>query len=180
MNQEQLNEILDKHKKWRHAEDGGERADLRRANLGEANLREANLRGANLGEANLREANLRGANLGEANLRGADLGEANLRGANLWGADLRGANLRGCAGNRNELKSIFISGTYSITYSFEYLQIGCERHKITDWWEFDDTRILNMDGKTALKWWREWKDTLKMLIEKSPAVATVKEGEVTI
>ena len=55
---------------------------------------EADLRGANLGEADLREANLRGANLGEANLRGADLRGADLREANLGEADLREANLR--------------------------------------------------------------------------------------
>ena len=78
-------------------------ADLRGANLYEADLREANLRGANLYEAdlcganlcgaNLREANLRGANLYEADLRGANLRGANLREANLYEADLRGANL---------------------------------------------------------------------------------------
>jgi len=38
----------------------------------------ANLRGANLSEADLSEANLRGANLHEADLRGAHLSEANL------------------------------------------------------------------------------------------------------
>ena len=41
----------------------------------------ANLRGANLYEANLRGANLCGANLYEADLRGANLYGANLRGA---------------------------------------------------------------------------------------------------
>jgi uncharacterized protein YjbI with pentapeptide repeats len=65
-------------------------ANLRGANLREANLWGANLRGANLWGADLRGADLRGANLWEADLRGA-----NLRGAKLWGADLRGANLWG-------------------------------------------------------------------------------------
>jgi len=78
-------------------------ADLREANLCEANLRGAdlggaNLRGADLGEADLRGADLRGADLGEADLmgadlRGADLGEADLMGANLGKANLGGANL---------------------------------------------------------------------------------------
>ena len=75
-------------------------ADLREANLYEAdlygaNLREADLRGADLRGANLYEADLREADLRGANLRGADLREADLRGANLYGADLYGANLRG-------------------------------------------------------------------------------------
>jgi len=72
-----------------------EEADLRGADLREANLREADLRGADLREANLREANLRGADLREANLREAGLREANLRGADLREANLRGADLRG-------------------------------------------------------------------------------------
>ena len=76
MTKEQLNEILEKHKKWLNDEPGGERA---------------NLRGADLFEANLFGANLRGADLFEANLLGANLRGADLRGADLFGADLRGA-----------------------------------------------------------------------------------------
>ena len=70
--------------------------DLRGADLRGANLSEANLRGADLRGANLSEANLRGADLSEANLSEADLRGANLRGANLGDADLRDADLRGC------------------------------------------------------------------------------------
>lgn len=53
MKQEELQEILDAHKKWINNEDGGVRADLRRADL----------RGANLSGADLRRADLRGADL---------------------------------------------------------------------------------------------------------------------
>ncbi len=84
MDNEKLKETLERHRKWLDDEDGGERADLREANLCVADLREANLRGADLRGADLRGADLRGANL-----RGADL-----YGANLRVADLRGANLR--------------------------------------------------------------------------------------
>ena len=69
-------EVLQRHAKWLKNEEGGEKADLRDANLQDVNLWGADLRGANL----------RGANLWGATLRGA-----NLRGANLWGANLRGA-----------------------------------------------------------------------------------------
>ena len=67
MTKEQLNEVLEKHKKWINAEPGGERANLQGANLWGANLQRADLRGANLQGANLWEANLQGANLWEAN-----------------------------------------------------------------------------------------------------------------
>src|SRR3990167_803422 len=65
------------------------------ANLRDANLRDANLTGADLTDANLTGANLMDANLTGANLSGADLMDANLTGANLSGADLMDANLTG-------------------------------------------------------------------------------------
>ena len=110
MKTNELNAILEAHKKWLNNYYDGikanlygdnlreanlREADLREADLRKANLREANLYGANLYGANLREANLRGANLREANLYGANLREANLRGANLYGANLREADLYG-------------------------------------------------------------------------------------
>jgi len=114
VNREDLAAVLQKHAAWLQSEEGGERANLRGADLQEADLRanlsgatlweadlsganlsEANLSGANLREANLRGADLRDANLREANLRGADLREADLSGADLREADLSGANLRG-------------------------------------------------------------------------------------
>ena len=109
MNKDELKSILEQHWLW-DVGYGGERANLRDAdlqgadlpcaNLRDANLRGADLRGADLPFANLRGADLRGANLRDAdlkgaNLKGADLRDANLQGANLRGADLRGANLQG-------------------------------------------------------------------------------------
>ncbi|MGL5219603.1 MAG: pentapeptide repeat-containing protein [Plesiomonas shigelloides] len=168
MKREELKVILDDHKKWLDG-DGGSRANLRDANLRGANLRDANLRGANLCGANLYGANLCGANLYGANLYGANLCGANLYGANLCDANLCDANLWGCSGELNRIKSIFVSSVYAITYTSEYLQIGCQRHKIAEWWDFDDSTIAEMDGETALQFWLEWKDTIRNLIEKSPA-----------
>lgn len=104
-------------------------------------------------------------------LRGESSGQrANLMDADLRRTNLMGANLRGVAGNGREIKSIFVSEQYPITYTAEYMQIGCERHLITEWWEFDDKRISEMGGVGALKFWREWKDSIRVIIEKSPAV----------
>ena len=79
MTKQELNEIVASHGRWLADNPTGERADLRNADL----------RGADLCDANLRGADLCGANLCDADLRGA-----NLRGADLCGADLCGANLR--------------------------------------------------------------------------------------
>ena len=81
----ELKAIIYKHAKWVIGEDGGERADLR----------DANLSGADLRSADLSSADLSGADLCCADLSGADLRCANLSGANLRGANLSGANLSG-------------------------------------------------------------------------------------
>ena len=86
---EDLNRILKDHSKWlKSSGSDGIQADLRKADLSNANLYGSDLRGANL-----RGADLYGADLSNANLRGADLYGADLSNANLYGSDLRGANI---------------------------------------------------------------------------------------
>ena len=166
---EQLKEILEKHRLWLNS-GGGERAnlsdaDLSYANLSYADLRSADLRSADLSYADLRSAYLRSADLRSANLRYADLSHADLRSANLSDADLSYA-----VGNLIHLKSIFIE-RYPITYTADVMQIGCERHAIADWWEFDDERIGRMDNG-ALEWWKKWQPFIQQAIELSPAEPT--------
>ena len=104
-----LKEILRKHLMWLRSENGGERADLRSANLCGADLCGANLRGADLRDADLYGADLRSANLCGADLRGADLRDANLYDANLRDADLYGADLYGA-----DLRSANLCGAKNI------------------------------------------------------------------
>ena len=93
MTREELEKVLDLHKKWLNNEQGGERADLRGADLRGADLRVATLNGANLRGADLRWAKLSEADLSRAKLSRAKLSEADLNGANLRGADLSRADL---------------------------------------------------------------------------------------
>ena len=75
MTQEEIREVLEKHKRWLDESEGwseDDRADLSRADLSGANLSRANLSGANLSGANLYRADLYGANLYRANLSGAE------------------------------------------------------------------------------------------------------------
>ena len=95
MTREEIEKVLDLHKKWLIDEEDveGKKADLRGANLRSANLNGADLSGANLSGANLRWADLNGADLRGANLSGANLRRADLRGANLRGANLSETDL---------------------------------------------------------------------------------------
>ena len=141
---DELKAILDKHAKWLRNEEGGERADLRWANLRSANLswadlrsadlssadlRSANLRSADLSSANLSSANLRSANLSSADLRSADLSSADLRSANLRSADLSSANLSWADG-QYALASL---GRHQAIAAGGYISIGCERHTYQKW-----------------------------------------------
>ena len=83
MNQQELKNVLDLHRKWVLSESDGVRADLRYANLRYANLRSADLRSADLSYANLSSANLSSADLRYADLRYANLSYANLSYADL-------------------------------------------------------------------------------------------------
>jgi uncharacterized protein YjbI with pentapeptide repeats len=72
-------------------------ADMRGADLSEANLTETEM-----SRADLRKANLTDADLTDAHLGGVDLTGANLSGARLYGTDLRHANLTGTIGLTQE------------------------------------------------------------------------------
>ena len=58
MTSEEIKQVLELHKKWLRNEQGGEKANLRWANLSGADLSWADLRRADLSEADLRGANL--------------------------------------------------------------------------------------------------------------------------
>ena len=83
MTEENLMEILRKHKLWLADAPGGERADL-----SGHTLIGANLYGADLREAKLRGANLTGADLRHACMHGADMDGVELCNAKLFGSIL--------------------------------------------------------------------------------------------
>ena len=98
---------------------------------------------------------------------------ANLCDADLSDADLRDAHLSGIHGNLRHVKSIQTE-TYYITYTSKVIQIGCQRHTIEDWKNFDDETIRKMDSK-ALDWWKKWKPILMQIIELAPCEDTKNE-----
>ena len=72
------------------------------------------------------------------------------RDANLTDANLRDEKL--------DKKPMQIIGLrYFILITKEQIKIGCENHKVADWKEFNNKRIIEMDGKEALVWWETHK-----------------------
>ncbi len=108
-------------------------ADLCGANLGEADLREADLSGAILFDANLSAADLRGADLTEAMLWRADLRRADLRQANLSGAVLSRANLREADLRQAILTEVELADTSGYAASLENAVLAGAR--FTGWGE---------------------------------------------
>ena len=153
-------------------------ANLFNANLSEANLFNANLFNANLSEANLSEANLFNANLSEANLPhanlfNANLSEANLSEANLFNADLSRANLSNATFSKTKILGVEIDKAPFFIYGLHYeviivpgkIMIGCQLHAVEEWKNFTDEQIIKMDGKDALRFWRENKTKIPPLAE---------------
>ena len=99
MTQEDLNEILAKHKLWLEEKEEGERANLQGANLQRADMRRANLQGANLQCADMQGANLQCADMQDANLQCADMRRADMQGADMQCADMQCADMQ-CADMR--------------------------------------------------------------------------------
>ena len=122
---------------------------------------------AALEKATQARANLAGANLAGADLAGAYLAGAYLAGAYLAGANLARANLARAKWRDGVVISkppIQLYGLHwTVTILDAHMQIGCELHSLTEWAEFDDARIVAMDGRDALRFWRDHKDALLSL-----------------
>jgi len=62
---------------------------------------------------------------------------------------------------QSDIYNITSNAQYNITITPNFIKIGCEFHKKTEWWKFTNKEILEMDGKEALKFWKKWKPILK-------------------
>ena len=120
--------------------------------------------------ANLRGANLRGAYLTGADFTGAYLTGSDLTGSDLHGSDLTGSDLHGTIGNMREVFSAQFE-RWPVSWTSNVLQIGCQRHTISDWMSFDDAKIDSM-SEHAFLWWQKWKPVLKLLIETTAGATT--------
>ena len=54
-------------------------------------------------------------------------------------------------------KFFSISIFYKVSVYDTHIRIGCELHSRDKWLNFTDSEILSMDGKDALRFWKEHK-----------------------
>lgn len=115
MTKEELNEIIEKHRKWLVGDPTGERANLRGVDLSGTSIIGVSLAYACLAGATIAQATIRGTNLMGATLMGSDLSgtiirNTNLRGTNLRGAILRGTRLIGVNARDADLQGAYLMG----------------------------------------------------------------------
>ena len=59
---------------------------------------------------------------------------------------------------------VLINGLlWSVTITDHHMRIGCQFHEIEAWDKFTDAEIAAMDGRDALRFWKENKDVLMTL-----------------
>ena len=86
---------------------------------------------------------------------------ATVTGANLTGAYLTGATIYGVKITR---APVIIDGLrWGVTIINGHIKIGCQFHGIGAWSAFDDAAIAAMDGRDALRFWREHKAVIMAL-----------------
>ena len=52
---------------------------------------------------------------------------------------------------------------YRITVTDKHIKIGCQQHLKSEWYNFQEGEIKEMDGKRALKFWRIFKPLAEQL-----------------
>ena len=52
---------------------------------------------------------------------------------------------------------------YTITVTDKHIKIGCQQHLKSEWLNFQEGEIIEMDGKRALKFWRIFKPLAEQL-----------------
>ena len=154
MTQKEFNQIVASHTLWLTGKGGN------RANLCQADLRGIIARGTDLTLADL----------SGADLTGTDLTGANLTGANLTGAILTGAELL-AYGDMVYLKTMQLD-KWAIGYTYDTLQIGCQRHPIAKWNKWGTPtgrRWIAQMAPDALEWADRNLALILQVIERNPA-----------
>lgn len=142
-------------------------ADMNRANVIGATFFYADLCGTRMIGVDARGANFSGAYIFGTHLGGADMANTILEDTDIISAYLTNTTLTGAKWQNGRIidkNPVQLTGlNWPITILGGYMQIGCEMHSLYDWSEFDDNRIIEMGGKEALRFWKQYKNALLAL-----------------
>ena len=83
--------------------------------------------------------------------------------ADLSRTDLSGAYLWDVTGNKKEIFT-FQTNKYTVVIYQDRIQIGCKNFSQSEWFNFSDDEISEMDSK-ALDWWCTHKHQVKTWCE---------------
>lgn len=158
----------------------GHNAHGEHVNFRYAHMHSIDFTGASFTDSDFAHTGLSRAIFANAYLRGSDFlcsraAFANFRAANLFEANLEFTDVGYAMGNGAELKTMFLD-TYSISYTHDTLQIGCQVHPLENWWSFNDEQIDAMDEGQSLQWWTRMKAALQAIIAASPALNPKREA----
>ena len=144
------------------------------------------IRGGTILGGNIWGGNIWGGTIDGGNIRGGTILGGTILGGNIWGGNIRGGTIRGGTidggtirdGTTTSKDPIFISGLpYSVTVTDAHILIGCALHTIAEWRAFNDRRILEMDGKDVLDFWRTNRDLILGLCVSTGRLDTVAAPE---
>ena len=99
--------------------------------------------------------------------RGGEFRGGAFLGGEFWGDAFRGGEFRGGAfwGEKLSRNPLLLRGLkWHVTITDNQMEIGCERHLISEWRTFDNATINRMD-RHALKFWLAHKAVLLALCE---------------
>lgn len=114
-------------------------------------------------------------NLTQASFEYFNAAKCKFYNCNMHGVNSACSKWRGCQISKprniktNSLLPDLIHGRidtnqWPISFTDEYMQIGCQLHVAEAWFNFNDQEIAAMH-KNALDWWRIWKPALQALVE---------------
>jgi hypothetical protein len=171
MTQQELDEIVERHKLWLEHKEGGARADFSGKDIRYVDLSGKNLWGAYFRETILIGVNFNGANLGYTDFRrayiestdfiGTCLGYADFRHAHFNRVDFSGAScgfmdLRGAGTSGTHLIAIKLP-VWDVYINTQTVQIGSWHHRHDALLSISDDEINKMHPIYAAEWWATYK-----------------------
>jgi len=122
----------------------------------------------NLDGATFVGANLQFTRLESCSTSGLSLKYCNIHKTDFSGSRLDECDIYGTHGVCDYIKNIQID-TYPVSYTYSRVQFGCENLSIGKIKDIDTKKLLELDGRNALRFWRKNKIIINSIVDEYPA-----------